>query len=401
MSSRIRLLPISFLLALLAAGPALAGTEDVPKGGIVLDVGTGASALQLDLRNQTGDGATGVLLTLFRDDLQPAAGILLLDVLSRGDDRVDDDNDGQLGGGAEGDTLDSTPAPTCRSILTGNPLAPGASIILDVGIANGAPLLPGTNLHVLFCADFQGIQFDLCQQGGLDLQGPLSLDVPMGTHLAHFEIVNQMPQPLDVLHLMAPPDLPFLWMLPEAPFQNAQVQGNGNLFEIQLPPQSLLLPGQTLDLNVQFQLPAPEPQTDILVIPGPADPLVAIPYGDPCPGSLGYLPTITAGGVGQENTPITFWIDGGLGGAPLFLMAGSSQIQLPLLSGCDLLTTLDLGTAILPLPPGGPGAGQIAFPILLPGGTPPGLELHLQAFISDPGTVAGHAATNGVKVITR
>jgi len=389
----------------LALAIALAATSNhslaleakgVPRGGLGIPALTGAHAFEVKIRNDTGAVATDVTVTL------SSANVLLpqiyeLDVTDGGDDKVDDNNNGELGDESEHDTYDANPTATCRTILTTSIVPKGGAVTIKVTTFHDKPFPAGTIATIRFSKKNKaGKHRDLCAFGGLWQFGPLALDVPIGTHLANFMIQNQLPQPMNVFHVITPIDLPMTAVTLEPPHDFVQVSVSDHIAEFRIPPSQSVFPGQCVELDLEFLNQAVTLKESILVVPGPADTNSVVPYGAGCPGTDGFVPVLGGGGNATAGGTMTLWIDEALGGSPALIVGGLQSTLVPLPNGCDLLTTLDLPPLMLPLLPGGPGDGGIAIPFMLPGTTPAGLQLHLQAFVGEPSLPGGYAATNGV-----
>lgn len=379
---------LPLLLPLAMASNAAA--TDVPRGGADIAIGPGGKNQLITLKNTTGTQAKDVTLTVYGVDNNPPK-IVGIDVVGQPGDKVDDNDDGALDG-TENDQTDGSPDTTCRSIFDGFSVNNNGTISVTVDFDKNLPA--GAKLKVRFSTEIGNKHYDLCSAGGL---GPFGqeLDLPIGTHLGNYLVVNELPNPVPALYLITPIDPPPVAAFLSPPFQTANVQFGLDVVTIQLP--APLLPGASIEVNVEFATPAPVTDS-LLLVAGPALRNAGVPYGFGCPGDGGFVPELHVAGVPSAGSPITLWIDEGLGGAPCFLFVGTNAIQVPFGGGCDLLVN-PLISPLLPLSPGGPGAGSLALPVLMPPASPPGLTLSLQAIVVDPSTPTGLSASNGVTMI--
>ncbi len=376
----------TLLLASLAGDAA---ATDVPRGGAEIVIGPGSKNLILKLKNTTGVQAKDVTLTIFGVDDPPK--IVTIDVDGHASDKVDDDNNGALGGANEGDQTDSTADTTCRSIFGGFDVKNNDSI--DVTVQFDENLPEGAKLKVRFSTEVAGTHFDLCAAANLQPFAPAN-ELPIGTHLANYLVRNELPMPVLEFYMITPVDRPPVAAFLSPPFEGANPLLGPDVVIFQLPVP--LLPGATVEINVEFSS-LPLVADSVLIVPGPALPLAGLPYGSGCAGAGGFVPELHLAGVPSAGAPVTLWIDEGLGGSQSFLFVGTSPIQVPFGGGCDLLVN-PLISPLLPLSPGGPGAGSLALPLILPPATPSGLSLALQAIVIDPSTPTGLSASNGVMV---
>ncbi len=127
-------------------------------------------------------------------------------------------------------------------------------------------------------------------------------------------------------------------------------------------------------------------------------------YGAACPGSGGFLPSLslkaTFDGCFAAGDGVSFDIKGGLGGSTCLLLLGLSTAAAPLPGGCSLLLAPTQANVVLPLFGAGPGAGAISFSSTIPAGFP-ALSVYLQGFVVDPGVARGFSATNGLRMTVK
>jgi len=129
------------------------------------------------------------------------------------------------------------------------------------------------------------------------------------------------------------------------------------------------------------------------------EPHPAVSYGGGCAGSGGFVPGLQASGTWQPGTTVGIHISQGLGGSSALLMLGTSAVDLPVgSSGCSLLVAPIVTIFVLPLSGTGPGDGGLSLRAVLPPAASVGAMATLQAWVLDPATSLGGAASNGVQV---
>lgn len=123
-------------------------------------------------------------------------------------------------------------------------------------------------------------------------------------------------------------------------------------------------------------------------------------YGVGCAGSGGFVPRLELGGCSTPGGNVSLEVTKGLGGSTALLFFGVVRGQTPIGgNGCFLNVSPLLATILaLPLGGAGPGAGSIVVPAVIPPGTPP-VAFTMQAFVIDPGTLDGGAASAGLEVV--
>ena len=120
-------------------------------------------------------------------------------------------------------------------------------------------------------------------------------------------------------------------------------------------------------------------------------------YGEGCPGSDDFVPTLGVTGCATRGGAITLSIGDALGGSTAFLLFGLGQGSAPL-KGCTLLVDPLLAPfVVLGLPGSGAGGGALSVPAVLPPSMPQ-IGFTLQAWVHDAGAAAGWATTNGVQI---
>ena len=138
-------------------------------------------------------------------------------------------------------------------------------------------------------------------------------------------------------------------------------------------------------------------------------------YGQGCPGTAGFVPTIRISGLSGafgEPKPELFWdacflpganlefvIKDGLGGSAALLLMGSSPANSSLGGTCTLLVG---GTTIaqpLPLLGAGPGQGEVTLYLSIPQTAGPG-SVFMQAWVIDPGSAVGASSTDAIRITT-
>lgn len=121
-------------------------------------------------------------------------------------------------------------------------------------------------------------------------------------------------------------------------------------------------------------------------------------FGNGCPGLGGIVPELDLYGGTQANGQGRLSVRRGVGNSLALLFMGMAPANVPLGSGCSLLTA-PLLPSIVEIPLfsafGGPGQGAADLYYVLPASVPP-VELTLQAFVLDASTPLGASATNAV-----
>ena len=120
-------------------------------------------------------------------------------------------------------------------------------------------------------------------------------------------------------------------------------------------------------------------------------------YGFGCPGTGGFLPTLTVTGCAEPGGALTLTVDGGLAGAKVLFLRGNKQAIRELQPGCVLRVApaTIMGTQVLAGSGAGDGTASFAHQL------PQGAGVHkrtFQAFIRDKGTGKRGVFTNAVEV---
>ncbi len=150
-------------------------------------------------------------------------------------------------------------------------------------------------------------------------------------------------------------------------------------------------------------------QLDAVTLDGASDAVViyrnrtgcsghAVPYGVGCPGSGGFVPTLWADGCATPGGTMVLHVEGVLGGAPAWLVAGTGSTSISLGSGCRLYVDPN-GLALFPITTFGlPVAGQGHHTLSIPLGaaTPPGLVFAMQIAVADSASPIAFAGSNGL-----
>ncbi|MFG0319073.1 MAG: hypothetical protein ACF8XB_17505 [Planctomycetota bacterium JB042] len=123
----------------------------------------------------------------------------------------------------------------------------------------------------------------------------------------------------------------------------------------------------------------------------------ALPYGDGCVGSGGFVPSLEVAGCADLGATISVSLSQALGGTTSALLVGLAPTAVPVGAGCDLLVAPPSFAITIPLGGSGPGAGAFTLPGVIPL-TSPLVDVYLQTFVLDPGVPLGLSATNGVKM---
>lgn len=117
-------------------------------------------------------------------------------------------------------------------------------------------------------------------------------------------------------------------------------------------------------------------------------------YGSGCAGSGGLTPTLAGSGTPSPGQNVTITVGNGLPNGFGVLLLGTTQVALPALGGCTLLT----GGALLPLNLTLNGSGTIALPGTIPLGIPAN-DTYWQWFGSDSGAPnAQYSTSNGLRM---
>ncbi|QDU66078.1 hypothetical protein [Engelhardtia mirabilis] len=128
------------------------------------------------------------------------------------------------------------------------------------------------------------------------------------------------------------------------------------------------------------------------------------PFGDPAapwsdlggavPGSVG-TPLLAGTGSLCPAEPGAVTLTGALPGAPAVMVVGTAELSLPLFGG------LLVPTPQLLLPPATvDGSGAASTPFVWPAALAPGSELFVQAWVVDPASAFGVAASNGLRAVS-
>ncbi len=122
-------------------------------------------------------------------------------------------------------------------------------------------------------------------------------------------------------------------------------------------------------------------------------------YGQGCPTCAGRTPQLEANGCAVPGGSLRVQVHGGIAGHPAFVALGAQQASIPLPGGCTLLAAPILPSLLGPIALNANGlfAGAALVTTSLPGTTPTG-TIRTQAFVADPGSVKGFAATNGLEI---
>ncbi len=127
-------------------------------------------------------------------------------------------------------------------------------------------------------------------------------------------------------------------------------------------------------------------------------------YGSACPGSGGFLPSLslkqTLDGCFVPTDGVSFDVKGALGGSWCLFVLGTATANARLPGGCTLLVTPGPANQALPLFGAGPGNGWVSFSATIPSDFP-AMSLWFQSFVADPGAIAGFSATNGLRMTVK
>jgi hypothetical protein len=123
-------------------------------------------------------------------------------------------------------------------------------------------------------------------------------------------------------------------------------------------------------------------------------------YGIGCPGTGGFVPSLSARGCASQGSLLTFDLEDALGSSPsAVLLVGPGTANIDVGSGCSVLIQPG-GSFVVPIPLTGlpvAGQGRGALTVLVPTGIiPPGTDVAIQAAVLDPASPFGWAASNGL-----
>lgn len=124
-------------------------------------------------------------------------------------------------------------------------------------------------------------------------------------------------------------------------------------------------------------------------------------YGAGCAGTGGFVPQLQLNGCAEAGGAVTLDISNGLGGSNALLFLGLGRANISLSIGCAfLLSSVIPSPVTLPLGgfPGLAGDGSLAAPTVIPI-TLPSVTFTMQAFVIDPASPPGAAATNALEVV--
>ncbi|MFG0241957.1 MAG: hypothetical protein ACF8R9_04135 [Phycisphaerales bacterium JB054] len=273
-----RTLLAAALIAVAGLAAASEAQTSVPVGGAVIPVNGGSQNIGIQVKNKTGKKAKDITVHVFHPDGTPVPNITGIDVTDTNVDKVDDDGNGELNGGNEGDTTDSSPGSTCSSIFDGNfDVANNGTI--DVTVRFSGPTPEGTQIRVKFSEEKGGVHRDICMNAGLFPGDPFSDDWGGGRRLCGATVSNGgLPGDEAIggfeMRLDGFDNGFEMLQLPE-PFQIVDLQILPDQLFVQFQPP--LLPGQCMDLFLGFGNDLAE-GTGLGIIPLPAPP--------PCPGDF-------------------------------------------------------------------------------------------------------------------
>ncbi len=128
---------------------------------------------------------------------------------------------------------------------------------------------------------------------------------------------------------------------------------------------------------------------------------LASKVGVGCPGSLGFVPSLDVAGCFASAGQVSMKIDQCIGNAPVIVLLGVGQANLPLANGCHLyLGQLLPVSLLLSTNNGSIGGASVTLDATLPLLSPQvgGATIRMQAFIQDPGAPGGHSGTGAVEM---
>ena len=122
-------------------------------------------------------------------------------------------------------------------------------------------------------------------------------------------------------------------------------------------------------------------------------------YGQGCPGSGGFTPTLGLSGCALAGSSVTLNVEDGLGGGTAILLFGTQPASLPMGFGCSLnVSPLLPIMPSLPLTGAGPGDGAASLTAPLPANAT-GLTVTGQVFVVDPGGAGGFSNSMGLEFV--
>jgi hypothetical protein len=125
-------------------------------------------------------------------------------------------------------------------------------------------------------------------------------------------------------------------------------------------------------------------------------------YGLGCPGTGGFVPSLSARGCASPGGLLTLAVEralGGAGAATFVVSGGPTNIQVG--GGCGILIQL-AGSFTVPFSVAGPsvaGQGRASVPVFIPPTITPGTSLVVQAAILDAVSPFQYSATNGLALV--
>lgn len=134
----------------------------------------------------------------------------------------------------------------------------------------------------------------------------------------------------------------------------------------------------------------------VLVFAG--TPVLVQSVGEGCPGSGGFVPTLSTDSCPAPGGPLSIHIAKAIGKGVAWLGASSAAGEALQPNGC--VVRLGPAPILVPVPLGGngPGGGSATVYGHLPVGGPSGLALRVQAFVPDPGAPGGFCASAALAV---
>lgn len=122
-------------------------------------------------------------------------------------------------------------------------------------------------------------------------------------------------------------------------------------------------------------------------------------YGNGCPGSGAFVPTLDGGGIPNAGSAISLSVGQALGGSQALLFFGLGTGSVPLNPSCALQVMPILPQLVIPLPMIGAGAGGggITLPGVIPSNITP-IDIFLQVLVGDPGAAGGVASTRPLRM---
>lgn len=120
--------------------------------------------------------------------------------------------------------------------------------------------------------------------------------------------------------------------------------------------------------------------------------------GPGCPGSQGFVPSLTAEGCPTPGSAVTLCVSLAYAPTTGVLFLGSGPGPIPLGPGCALYVGRFIPPLPVPISGVGAGTGSLQVAAVVPASVPPGTSTYLQVLLFDPGVGLGFSASNGLRI---